>query len=50
MVAALLGKSGAPLSEPVPRDTRLPSQAIAASLAPHELKLLVNIEKLLKLY
>ena len=50
MVAALLGKSGAPLSEPVPRDTRLASQAIAASLAPHELKLRVNLEKLLKLH
>lgn len=50
MVAALLGKSGAPLSEPVPRDTRLASQAIAASLHPHELKLRVSLEKLLKLY
>ena len=49
MVAAVLGKSGNPLSEPVPRDTRLPAQAIAASLAPHELKLLVKMEKLLKL-
>jgi len=50
VAAALLGKSGAPLSEPVPRDTRLIRQAIAASLAPHELKLLLNYEKLLKLY
>lgn len=49
VVAALLGKSGAPLSEPVPRDTRLAAQAIAASLAPHELRLLLNYEKLLKL-
>lgn len=49
LVASLLGKSGNPLSEPVPRDTRLASQAIAASLAPHELKLRVNVDKLLKL-
>jgi hypothetical protein len=49
MVAAVLGKSGNPLSEPVPRDTRLPTQAIAASLAPHEMKLIVKMEKLLKL-
>ncbi len=49
MVAAVLGKSGNPLSEPVPRDTRLPTQAIAASLAPHEMKLIVQMEKLLKL-
>jgi hypothetical protein len=33
----------------VPRDTRLATQAISASLAPHEMKLLVNMEKLLKL-
>jgi HD-GYP domain-containing protein (c-di-GMP phosphodiesterase class II) len=49
LVAALLGKSGSPLSNPVPRDTRLASQAIAASLAPAELKLRVNLEALLKL-
>ena len=50
VVAALIGKSGTPLSVPVQRDTRLAAQAIAASLAPHELKLLLNYEKLLKLY
>jgi len=49
LVAALIGKSGSPLSHPVPRDTRLASQAIAASLAPAELKLRVNLEALLKL-
>ena len=50
MVAALLGKSGSPLSEPVPRDTRLAAHAVAGALAPQELKLRVNVEKLLKLY
>lgn len=49
LVAALIGKSGSPLSAPVPRDTRLASQAIAASLAPAELKLRVNLDALLKL-
>jgi len=49
LVAALIGKSGSPLSNPVPRDTRLSTQAIAASLPPHELKLRVNLEALLKL-
>ncbi|MBB4843221.1 hypothetical protein HNP55_001740 [Paucibacter oligotrophus] len=48
-VASLLGKSGSPLSEPVPRDTRLASQAISSSLAPHEMKLRVNMERLLRL-
>jgi HD-GYP domain-containing protein (c-di-GMP phosphodiesterase class II) len=49
LVAALIGKSGSPLSNPVPRDTRLASQAITASLAPAEFKLRVNLEALLKL-
>ncbi len=49
LVAALIGKSGNPLSNPVPRDTRLTSQAIAASLAPAELKLRINLDALLKL-
>ena len=49
LVAALIGKSGSPLSNPVPRDTRLASQAIVASLAPAELKLRVNLDALLKL-
>lgn len=49
LVAALLGKSGSPLSVPVPRDTRLASQTIAASLAPAELRLHVNLDLLLKL-
>lgn len=49
VVAALLGKSGNPLSEPVPRDTRLPTQAIETSLAPQQLKLRVSMERLLKL-
>jgi len=49
LVAALIGKSGSPLSNPVPRDTRLAAQAIVASLAPTELKLRVNLEALLKL-
>ncbi|MCH7342494.1 hypothetical protein LZ017_03765 [Pelomonas sp. CA6] len=47
-VAALLGKSGTPLSDPVPRDTRQSAHAVAASLAPHELKLRLNYDKLLK--
>ena len=50
LVAALIGKSGAPLTEPVPRDTRLASQAITHSLAPHELRLRLSIEKLVRLY
>lgn len=49
-VAALVGRSGTPLTAPVIRDTRLPANAISASLAPHEVKLRVNMDALLKLY
>ncbi|SEK79075.1 hypothetical protein SAMN05216359_10392 [Roseateles sp. YR242] len=49
-VAALVGRSGTPLTAPVIRDTRLPTNAITASLAPHEVKLRVNMDALLKLY
>ena len=49
LVAALLGKSGNPLTEPVPRDTRLASQAVSQGLAPHELRLRLSVEKLLRL-
>lgn len=49
LVAALIGKSGNPLTEPVPRDTRLAGQAVTHSLAPHELRLRLSIEKLLRL-
>lgn len=49
-VAALVGRSGTPLTAPVIRDTRLPANAISASLAPHDVKLRVNMDALLKLY
>lgn len=49
LVAALIGKSGDPLTDPVPRDSRLASQAITHSLAPHELRLRVSVQKLLRL-
>ncbi|MBB5204904.1 HD-GYP domain-containing protein (c-di-GMP phosphodiesterase class II) [Inhella inkyongensis] len=49
LVAALMGKSGNPLTEPVPRDTRLAGHAVTHSLAPHELRLRLSIEKLLRL-
>lgn len=48
-VAALIGKSGTPLTSPVMRDTRLATQAITASLTPQDFKLRVNLDALLKL-
>lgn len=49
LVAALIGKSGAPLSAPVPRDTRLATQSVSASVAPREIKLRINLDLLLRL-
>lgn len=50
MVASLVGRSGTPLTAPVLRDTRLPAQAITASLAPHEIRLRIHMDAMLKLY
>ncbi|OWQ86352.1 hypothetical protein CDN99_21225 [Roseateles aquatilis] len=50
IVAALVGRSGTPLTVPVLRDTRLPGQTITASLAPHEIRLRINMDAMLKLY
>lgn len=50
LVAALVGRSGTPLTVPVLRDTRLPAQAITASLAPHEIRLRIRMDAMLKLY
>lgn len=49
-VAALVGRSGSPLTAPVLRDTRLQAQVITASLAPHEIRLRINMDAMLKLY
>jgi hypothetical protein len=50
LVAALVGRSGTPLTAPVLRDTRLAAQAITASLAPHEMRLRIHMDAMLKLY
>ncbi|MET0208639.1 MAG: hypothetical protein ABW220_06330 [Burkholderiaceae bacterium] len=49
-VASLVGRSGAPLTQPVLRDTRLPAFAITACLPPHEMRLRPHMDVLLKLY
>lgn len=50
LVAALIGKSGTPLTDAIARDTRLPAHAVSASLAPHELRLRLAVDKLMRLY
>jgi len=49
LVASVIGKSGTPLVELPVRDTRLPTQAVTGSLAPHEVLVRLNMERLLKL-
>jgi HD-GYP domain-containing protein (c-di-GMP phosphodiesterase class II) len=49
VVAALIGKSGLPLSEPVIRNTAQAAHAIARTLAVHEVKMLVPIETVIGL-
>lgn len=48
-VAVVIGRSGMPTGEPIPRDTALAAHKITASLAPHEVRLQVSLERLLKL-
>lgn len=45
-VASLLGRSGSPLGEPVVRDTHLRSHQVTGSIAPHEVRVRLNLEKL----
>lgn len=49
VVAAVVGKSGIPLGDPIMRRTSDPTFGIARSIAPHEMKLRVTLEALLKL-
>ena len=48
-VASVVGKSGSPLGEPAVRDTRLQNFSVTGSVAPHELRVRLSMEKLLKL-
>jgi HD-GYP domain-containing protein (c-di-GMP phosphodiesterase class II) len=48
-VASIVSKSGSPLGEPVVRDTRLKPHDVTGGVAPHEVKVRLNMEKLLRL-
>lgn len=49
VVAAILGREGLALAEPVLRDTRLPAFHTTGGLAPHEVKVMLNVERMLKM-
>lgn len=48
-VASIVSKSGTPLGEPVLRDTRLRTHDVTGGVAPHEVKVRLNMERLLAL-
>lgn len=48
-VAVVIGRSGLPTGEPIPRDTAQDAYRITAPLPPHDVKLLVPVERLLAL-
>ena len=48
-VAAIISKSGTPLVEPTVRDTRLRPHDVTGGVAPQEVKVRLNMEKLLSL-
>jgi hypothetical protein len=44
-----VSKSGTPLADPVLRDTRLRPHDVTGGVAPHEVKVRLNLEKLIRL-
>lgn len=49
IVASILGREGLALGEPVLRDTRLPAFQTKGGVAPHEVKVMLNMERMLKM-
>jgi len=48
-VASVIGSAGLPLAVPARRDTRSTRYAVSAGVAPHEIKLRLNLQRLLDL-
>lgn len=49
IVASVIGRSGTPIAEPALRDTRIAQHAVTAGVAPDDVKLRLNLERLLRL-
>lgn len=49
VVASVISGAGMPLGEPVRRDTRIARHAVAAGVAPQDVRLRLNLERLLRL-
>lgn len=48
-VVAITNCTGAPLGEPSGRNTRLPSHAVTGGIAPHEIKVVLNLAKIVRM-
>jgi len=48
-VASIVNPAGHAIAEPSPRDTRLQASEVTGGVAPHEVKIRLNLERLLKL-
>jgi hypothetical protein len=48
-VASVLGRSGLPLGEPALRDSQLARHAVVAGVAPQDMRLRLNLPRLLRL-
>ena len=48
-VASVISRSGTPLGEPALRDTRVRGHEVTGGVPPHEVKVRLTLEKLLKL-
>lgn len=48
-VASIVGRNGLALAEPVLRDTRIPPFVTKGGVAPHEVKVMLNMERMLKM-
>lgn len=48
-VACIVNPAGAVLAAPAPRQTHLPAQAVSGGVAPHEVKVRLNLQRLLQM-
>ncbi|HMC14887.1 MAG TPA: phosphohydrolase, partial [Albitalea sp.] len=49
LVASVISRAGTPLGEPAIRDTRIKPHEISGGVAPHEVKIRLNLERLMQL-
>ena len=48
-MASVVNAAGSMLGTPAPRDTLLPAHAVRSGVAPHEMKVRLNLQQLLQM-